>query len=397
MGKKVVSHKSAKNVSNKRDNHKKRVVRRNIKTEPRNHWKFKNGHISHKLQKKKQKLLNKNKSNNIAQDEDEIQYIEAEKNLFDDNGNYQGKITDDKALLEWEKEEENNNIEDKPTITDIFNKMNEVNEKKLEPKVVEAYKIVGEILRNYTSGKLPKAFNILPATENWQDLLNLTEPYNWTPQAMYEAVILFSSGFQSSLAEIFYEKYLLPALRNDIKNNKKLNVHYYACLKRSLFKPAAFFKGLILPLSKNLRAREASIIGSILRRCSIPMPHASAAIMKLIQLCKDGVNNISVGALYFIRLLLLKKYSLPVQVKEELVKFFMSYYNHKNLPVMWHQLFLIFIQMYKLELNSKELDDLKKLNSNIGHHIISQEIYKEINYAKSINESHSNSNKMDIE
>ena len=72
--------------------------------------------------------------------------------------------------------------------------MNTVNNKIINQKVIDAYKLVGEILKKYTSWKLPKAFNILSSTEDWEDLINITEPYNWTPQAMYEATIQFSSS-----------------------------------------------------------------------------------------------------------------------------------------------------------------------------------------------------------
>lgn len=34
----------------------------------------------------------------------------------------------------------------------------------LDPKVVAAYKKVGVVLRSYKSGKLPKAFKIIPQT-----------------------------------------------------------------------------------------------------------------------------------------------------------------------------------------------------------------------------------------
>ena len=72
--------------------------------------------------------------------------------------------------------------------------MNTVNNKIINQKVIDAYKLVGEILKKYTSGKLPKAFNILSSTEDWEDLINITEPYNWTPQTMYESTIQFSSS-----------------------------------------------------------------------------------------------------------------------------------------------------------------------------------------------------------
>ena len=357
-----------------------REPRRNLKRLPREHWKFKHGHINPKnikLSKNKQKLLDKVKTEKQTEkDEDEIKYMEKENNLFITKDYYDVKETD-KDILNWDLEESKNN----PNTEEIFSKMNTVNNKIINQKVIDAYKIVGEILKKYTSGKLPKAFNILSSTEDWEDLINITEPYNWTPQAMYEATIQFSSS-EILVSNIFYEKYLVPAIRNDIKKNKKLNIHYYNCLKRALFKPSAFFKGIILPMSLTLSAKEASIIGSILRKCSIPNNHASAALVKLIQFCKKGKNEISVGALFFMKLLLMKKYAFPKEVKEKLVNFFLSYkdYKKENLPVMWHQTFLCFIQHYKLDLTEVEKAKLKELNNVIGHHLISSEISKELSY-----------------
>ena len=281
---------------------------------------------------------------------------------------------------------------------DIFDKMNTVNKKIINQKIVDAYKLVGEVLRTYTSGKLPKAFNILSSTEDWEDLINITEPYNWTPQAMYEAVIQFSSS-EILMSYTFYEKYLVPAIRNDIKKNKKLNIHYYNCLKRALFKPSAFFKGIILPMSKTLSAKEASIIGSILKKCSIPNNHASAALVKLIEICKNDKMGISLGALFFMRLLLVKKYAFPTEVKEKLVNFFLGYYDFdkEKLPVLWHQTFLYFVQHYKLDLNDIEKNKLKELNNRVGHHLISSEISRELSFNRQNSENDKNKGKMQID
>ena len=165
--------------------------------------------------------------------------------------------------------------------------------------------------------------------------------------------------------------------------HKKLNIHYYNSLKKSLFKPAAFFKGIILTLSKSLSSREAGIIGSILRKCSIPSEHGSAALMKLMQYCKEGRNGISIGAVFFMKILLLKKYAIPQQVKEGLVNFFLSYENYKGkIPVMWYQLFLVFVQQYKLGLSEQDKEKLRALNRKLEHHLISSEIAKELNYVK---------------
>lgn len=377
----------------------KREPRRNIKLAPREHWKFKNSHINKKvLARKNRKLLSGEKTQKKSEkEEEEIKYMETENKLFINKDYYEVKETD-KDILNWDKEDEQKQNNDNIS-NDIFDKMNSVNKKIINQKIVDAYKLVGEVLRTYTSGKLPKAFNILSSTEDWEDLVNITEPYNWTPQAMYEAVVQFSSG-EVLMSYIFYEKYLVPAIRSDIKKNKKLNIHYYNCLKRALFKPSAFFKGIILPMSKTLSAKEASIIGSILRKCSIPNNHASAAIIKLIQICQNDKNGISVGALFFMRLLLVKKYAFPTEVKDKLVNFFLGYYDFDKdkLPVLWHQALLCFIQHYKLDLTEIEKSKLKDLNNKVGHHIISSEISKELSFSRqNQNKDNKNKEKMQIE
>ena len=374
---------------------------RNKKILPREHWKFKNNsRINKRMEEKQKKIIKElsNKNNNNKENskekniEDEIKLIENENNLFDEKGYYNSKeITEEeKNLINWE---ENDEILKNIQKEDLIQNMNKISSEKLDPKIIETYKLIGDILKKYSTGKFPKSFNILTMTENWEELLNITEPFNWTPAAMYEATIKFSSS-EVLMTNIFYEKYLLPAIRNDIKIHKKLNVHYYNCLKKCIFKPSAFFKGIIFPLSKNLSNKEAAIIGSILRKCSIPVNHSSAALIELIKLCKNGTNGISFGALFFMKILLMKKYAFPIFVKEELCKFFLSYDNfNQKLPVMFHQVFLIFVQIYKLNLTQNEKNSLKKFNEKNGHYAIQNEINKELNY----NSNNNNNNKMQIE
>ena len=376
------------NKNKKQKQKQKREPRRNVKQAPREHWKFKNSHVNKKILSKQNEKMNLPKK--AEKEEEEIKYLETENKLFITKDYYDVKETD-KDILNWDEEDTQND----DNTNNFFEQMNTVNKKIINQKIVDAYKLVGEVLRTYTSGKLPKAFNILSSTEDWEDLVNITEPYNWTPQAMYNAVIQFSSA-DSTIGTIFFEKYLVPAIKSDIKKNKKLNIHYYNCLKRALFKPSAFFKGIILPMSKSLSGREASIIGSILRKCSIPNNHASAAIVKLSQLCQNDKKGVSVGALFFMRLLLVKKYALPKEVKDCLVKFFMSYYDfdRNKLPVLWHQTLLCFVQHYKLDLTEEEKINLKDLNNRIGHHIIQSEISKELSFSgANINQNQGQNNK----
>ena len=50
------------------------------------------------------------------------------------------------------------------------------------------------MLARYTAGKLPKAFKILPALANWQDVLWLTRPDEWSPHAVFAATRMFASS-----------------------------------------------------------------------------------------------------------------------------------------------------------------------------------------------------------
>ena len=41
----------------------------------------------------------------------------------------------------------------------------------LDPKIVATYKKLGVVMKTYRSGKLPKAFKIIPYAVNWEELL----------------------------------------------------------------------------------------------------------------------------------------------------------------------------------------------------------------------------------
>lgn len=107
---------------------------------------------------------------------------------------------------------------------------------------------VGKLLSRYTAGKLPKAFKHIPSVQHWEEVLYLTEPENWSPNAVYQATRIFASNLGGKKAERFYRLVLLPRVREDIRKNKRLHFALYQTLKKSLYKPAAFFKGILFPL-----------------------------------------------------------------------------------------------------------------------------------------------------
>ena len=72
------------------------------------------------------------------------------------------------------------------------------------PKVVEVYTDIGRILGRYTSGKLPKAFQVIPSLTNWEEVLYLTRPDMWSPAAMFQATRIFASNLNPKMAQRFY-------------------------------------------------------------------------------------------------------------------------------------------------------------------------------------------------
>lgn len=107
---------------------------------------------------------------------------------------------------------------------------------------------LGKFLSKYTNGSMPKGFKFIPSLSNWEDVLYLTEPEHWSPNAMYQATRVFSSNLGVKKAERFYKLVLLPRVREDIRKNKRLHFALYQALKKSIYKPAAFFKGILFTL-----------------------------------------------------------------------------------------------------------------------------------------------------
>ena len=189
----------------------------------------------------------------------------------------------------------------------------------LDPRIVKLYRGVGEVLTKYRSGRLPKAFKIVPSLSNWETVLWIMEPDKWTAASVYEGTRLFASNLNEKMAQRFYNLVLLPRLRDEIAEYKKLSPHLYQALMKSVFKPAAFFKGILIPLCEDPECtiREAVVFGSVLTKISIPMLHSAAAILRLLSI--SGYNG---ATLIILHVLLKKKYTLPYRVIDELVHYF---------------------------------------------------------------------------
>lgn len=249
----------------------------------------------------------------------------------------------------------------------------------IDPRVKQMYEGVRDVLSKYRSGKVPKAFKIVPKLKNWEQILYVTDPPSWSAAATYMATRIFASNLKEKMAQRYYNLVLLPRIRDDISEYKRLNYHLYQALRKALFKPGAFMKGILLPLceSGTCTLRDAIIVGSVVGKNSIPMLHSAAALLKLAEMDYTGANSI------FLRILLDKKYALPYRVIDAVVFHFLRFErDQRELPVLWHQSLLTFAQRYKGDISSDQKEALLRLLRSKSHPTITPEIRRELQSAK---------------
>lgn len=245
----------------------------------------------------------------------------------------------------------------------------------VDPRVKELYEGVRDVMKRYRSGKVPKAFKIIPKLRNWEQILYITEPHNWSAAAMYQGTRIFSSVLAQHMAQRFYNLVLLPRIRDDLGEYSRLNAHLYAAMRKALFKPAAFMKGFILPLleSGDCTLREAIIIGSVISRNQIPVLHSAACLLKICEMDYSGANSI------FIRIFLEKRYALPYRVIDAAVFHFLRFeHDKREMPVLWHQSLLTFVQRYKNDISTDQREALMALLRKKLHPKITPEIRREL-------------------
>lgn len=249
----------------------------------------------------------------------------------------------------------------------------------LSPEVQEMCAEMGKVLARYRSGPLPKMFKVIPKMRSWEELVYLTNPDKWSAAAMYQAVRIFVSNLKEAMAQRFFNLVLLPRIRDDISFYKRLNFHLYQALYKAMFKPAAFFKGILLPLclAGNCTLREAVIIGSVIAKIHIPILHSAAAILKIAEMDYTGPSSI------FLRIFFDKKYALPYRVVDACVYHFIKFEaDRRELPVLWHQSLLTFVQRYKEDLSPDQKQSLLDVVKFHTHHGITPEIRRELMNSK---------------
>ncbi|MES1904668.1 MAG: hypothetical protein MHPSP_000802 [Paramarteilia canceri] len=256
--------------------------------------------------------------------------------------------------------------------------------KVIDKEILAMYSELGNLLSQYRSGKLPRAFQALVNSESWEDLMMYMKPENWTPAAVKQYTVLFSgcSAVPEHMSQRFYNLILLPRCRDEISYFKKLNVYLMDCLKLAVKRPAAFYKGLVIPLaeSENCTKLEAQIFANVFLHTKVPLLHSSACAMKIAEMAPyKPAHTIFIGA--FIG----KKYNLPYQVLDALVYHFYNFSTYvesseeNKLLVIWHECLLIFVENYAEFLSQEQINMLFELIKKKKHQKITPEIRKILN------------------
>lgn len=281
-------------------------------------------------------------------------------------------------------------------------KETDVELKSTVPKqVIITYQKIGQFLSKYRSGKLPKAFKIIPTLKNWEEIMYYTNPADWTPQATNAATKLFATVLKPKNAQRFYSLVLAPKVSSQLAQEGKLGYHLYDAVKRAIYKPTAFFKGFILPLAAGFPAppfpgqeqaplsKEVIVYASILNRLHIPQVHAAVTLLQLSKITPFNPYNV-----LLMKVLIDKKFSLPVPVLEGLLAYFyetacdddalIPVINAKtgktseNLPLLWHKTLLHFVQRYKSAFTNEMIAMTRAILKKRPHHSVSDEIRREL-------------------
>ena len=208
---------------------------------------------------------------------------------------------------------------------------------------------------------------------------------------MLEATKIFSSNLPPKVVERyifvlnkfllifrvsrFYRDFLLEAVRRNFDETKNVNVHYFQAMKKAIYKPAAFFKGIIFPVlqDQHTTLKETSVYCSVIANTSIPALHAAAALMKI------SVGEYSGPRFMIVRTILDKKFALPTKSITSIFDYFCSFsHSEIGLPVIWHQALLVFVQRYKSEFDHDRKKNIRDLVVHQNHAMISSEIIREI-------------------
>jgi essential nuclear protein 1 len=117
----------------------------------------------------------------------------------------------------------------------------------------------------------------------------------------------------------------------------------------------------------------AAIVASVVTRVSVPVLHASAALLKMCEMEYSGPVSV------FMRTILDKAYALPYRVVDAVAQHFARFTSDSRvMPVLWHQCLLVFVQRYRGDLTEEQREGIRDVMRVKFHQEITPEIRREL-------------------
>ncbi|CAH8546022.1 unnamed protein product [Schistosoma turkestanicum] len=233
-----------------------------------------------------------------------------------------------------------------------------------------------DVLRSYRSGPLPKTVKMLPHLDGWDSLLEMLKPLEWSVHVYPRIVKVFSSKGHEP-AHHFYESYLLPKVKQDIEENKRLCVHLFEALIASMFRPEEFVSGIYLPwVQSEMSKTEGVILSNLIKRATLKSRFAAVALALTLE------EDFSIPRSMVIETFLNKKYHLPEAAVQRIIDYFISFdkdctvyfTDEKRMPLTWFKSLLVFLEFYRHCINPSQREKLLKLCRRHEHPQLTPEI-----------------------
>ncbi|KAA0185662.1 Growth arrest and DNA damage-inducible proteins-interacting protein 1 [Fasciolopsis buskii] len=178
---------------------------------------------------------------------------------------------------------------------------------------------------------------MLPHLPGCEGLLELLKPMEWTPHVYPRVAKVFASkGHEPALH--FYGMYLLPKVKQDIEENRRLCVQLFEALIASMFRPEEFVSGIFLPwiqttsfippfhqfnlelaqfIQSEMSKTEGVILAHLIRKATLKARFASVALALIME------EEFSIPRSMVIESLLAKRYHMPEAALKRVTQYFL--------------------------------------------------------------------------
>ena len=271
----------------------------------------------------------------------------------------------DEAELDLEANDEESRALFEMFKSEIVAESNRLN-KKLEktthssdPAVIEIYQKLGVLMKNYKSGKLPKALNVVASQKDipdWFELLEYAQPENWSPNAIKEVTTLFAQTASDKRCRKFFSDILLDYIRGLLDNSKKLPRNIWDALVAASRRAKPFVLGILLPLASegHCTPKEVRVISALVNRVRLPGDLVNSFI---VWLCEG--KEITITRTIFLARFVQKGKALAIRAVDAAFGYFMQFAAETEpQPLLWHQALHDFAKNYARDLTDEQKEAL---------------------------------------